>query len=201
VEFYLELIRTVFQAVDNEGKLRNRIVAFTGSSPGEGVTYIVNTLAREIASHTQKRVLAVDSLALQNIHVADPRQIAEQCSETQIDNLLTLPSTVGSLVGYHSSGPTSLWQTNPEYRASCIKALRWNFDYVLVDCPSLKVSADATMLAPIVDGVAVVVEAGRTRRDQIHRSRGMVEQAGGSFLGFVLNQRRYPVPDWLYRRL
>jgi hypothetical protein len=29
----------------------------------------------------------------------------------------------------------------------------------------------------------------------------MLEQAGGSFLGFVLNQRRYPVPDWLYRRL
>jgi hypothetical protein len=201
VEFYLELIRSVFQAVDNEGKLRNRVVAITSSSPGEGVTYVVNTLAKEIASHTQKRVLAVDSTALQSIRVADPRQIAEQCSETQLDNLLTLPATVGSLVGYNHGAATSLWQTDPDYRASCVKALRWNFDYVLIDCPSLKVSADATVLAPIVDGVAAVVEAGRTRRDQIHRTRGMLEQAGGSFLGFVLNQRRYPVPDWLYRRL
>jgi Mrp family chromosome partitioning ATPase len=201
VEFYLELIRTVFQAVDGEGKLRNRIVAFTSSAPGEGVTYVVNTLAKEIASHTQKRVLAVDSMGLQNIRAADPRQISEQCSETQIDNLLTLPAAAGGVVGYHRPAQTSLWQTDPEYRSSCIKALRWNFDYVLVDCPSLKVSADAAMLAPIVDGVAVVVEAGRTRRDQIHRSREVLDQAGGSFLGFVLNQRRYPVPGWLYRRL
>ncbi|MDQ2856794.1 MAG: hypothetical protein M3R68_10730 [Acidobacteriota bacterium] len=201
MEFYLALIRSVFQAVDDEGKLRNRIVAFTSSSPGEGVTYIVNTLAKEIASHTQKRVLAVDSTALQTLQVADPREIAEQCSETQLDNLLTLPATGRGLVGYNYRSPISLWQTDPEYRASCVKALRWNFDYVLIDCPSLKVSADATMLAPIVDGVAAVVEAGRTRRDQIHRTRGTLEQAGGSFLGFVLNQRRYPVPDWLYRRL
>jgi hypothetical protein len=201
VEFYLELIRTVFQAVDSEGKLCNRVVAFTSSSPAEGVTYVVNTLAREIASYTQKRVLAVDSAALQTVRITDPRQITEQCSETQLDNLLTLPASAASLVGYRRPEQTNLWQTDPEYRASCIKALRWNFDYVLIDCPSLKVSADATMLAPLVDGVSAIVEAGRTRRDQIHRTRGVLEQAGGSFLGFVLNQRRYPVPDWLYRRL
>jgi len=200
VEFYLELIRTVFQAVDGEGKLQNRIVAFTSSSPGEGVTYIVNTLAREIATHTQKRVLVVDSAGLQNMRAADPLRVAEQCFETQMDNLLTMPAPAGRLVGYRPL-QTSLWQVDPEYRSSCIKALRWNFDYVLIDCPSLKVSADATMLAPIVDGVAAVVEAGRTRRDQIHRTRSVLEQAGGSFLGFVLNQRRYPVPGWLYRRL
>jgi hypothetical protein len=199
VEFYLELIRTVFQAVDEEGKTRNRIVAVTSSAPGEGVSYVVNTLAKEIATRTQKRVLAVDSMGLQNIRISDPHQLSAHCSETQIDNLLTLPAANG-MVGFRRT-QTSLWQTDPEYRLSCIKALRWNFDYVLIDCPSLKVSSDAAMLAPIVDGVAVVVEAGRTRREQIHRSKKVIEQAGGNFLGFVLNQRRYPVPGWLYRRL
>ena len=200
MEFYLELIRTVFQAVDEEGKTRNRIVAVTSSVPGEGVSYVVNTLAKEIAARTQKRVLAVDSMGLQNIRISDPHQLSAQCSETQIDNLLTLPAASG-LVGFRRGSQPSLWQTDPEYRLSCIKALRWNFDYVLIDCPSLKVSSDAATLAPIVDGVAVVVEAGRTRREQIHRSKKVVEQAGGNFLGFVLNQRRYPVPGWLYRRL
>jgi len=201
VEFYLELIRTVFQAVDNEGKLRNRIVAFTSSSPGEGVSYVVNTLGEEIASCTQKRVLVADALALQNIRSADPRQIGEQCSESQLGNLLTLPTPAERQIGYPISTAATLWQTDPEHRDTCLKALRWNFDYVLIDCPSLKGSSEATMLAPIVDGVAVVVAAGRTRRDQIRRSREVVEQAGGEFLGFVLNQRRYPVPGWLYRKL
>ena len=180
--------------------MRNRIVALTASAPGEGVSYVVNTLAKEIATRTQKRVLAVDSTGLQNIRIADPHQLSAHCSETQIDNLLTLPAAAG-LVGYRKPAQTSLWPTDPEYRLSCIKALRWNFDYVLIDCPSLKVSSDATTLAPIVDGVAVVVEAGRTRRDQIHRTKKVIEQVGGNFLGFVLNQRRYPVPGWLYRRL
>ena len=37
VGFYLELIRTVFQAVDGQGKLRNRVVAFTSPTPGAPV--------------------------------------------------------------------------------------------------------------------------------------------------------------------
>ena len=76
MEFYLEFIRTVFQAADEQGKLRNRIVAFTSAAPGEGVSHVVNTLAKEIATLTQRRVLAVDSLGLQNLHVTDPHMIS-----------------------------------------------------------------------------------------------------------------------------
>jgi Mrp family chromosome partitioning ATPase len=201
VEFYLEFIRTVFQAVDEQGKLRNRIVAFTASSPGEGVSHIVNTLAKEIATHTQRRVLAVDSMGLQNIRVADPHMISKQCAETQIENLHMMPAETSGLMDLQRATKSSEWQSDPEYRLACIKALRWNFDYVLIDCPSLRVSSDVTTLAPIVDGVAVVVAAGQTRRDQIRRTQKVIEQAGGNFLGFVLNQRSYPVPGWLYRRL
>jgi protein-tyrosine kinase len=202
LEFYSELIRTVFQACDDEGRLRNRIVAFTAGAPGAGVSYVVNTLAKEIATLTQKRVLAVDSQGLENLRVPDPMLIARQCSETQIENFMTLPAGSAVLADYYRGPmPANLWQTDPEHRLSCIKALRWNFDYVLIDCPSLQVSSDATTLAPIVDGVAVIVEAGQTRRDQIHRAQQTIERVNGKFLGFVLNQRRYPVPGWLYRRL
>ena len=201
MEFYIDLIRTVFQAVDEDGKVRNRVVAFTSATPGEGVTYVVNSLAKEIATHTQKRVLVVDSMGLQNILVPDPHKVSRQCFETQIDNLLTLPATTEGLIGVAPSPRSTLWQGDPEFRRSCIKALRWNFDYILIDCPSLKVSSDAAMLAPIVDGVAAVVEAGRTRNDQINRTKAVINQSGGEFLGFVLNQRRYPVPGWLYSRL
>ena len=44
--FYLELIRTVFQAVDEQGKLRNRVVAFTSATPGEGVSHVVRHAGR-----------------------------------------------------------------------------------------------------------------------------------------------------------
>jgi len=71
----------------------------------------------------------------------------------------------------------------------------------LIDCSSTAVSSDVITLAPLVDGVSVIVKAGETRRGQIQRCQKLIENAGGKFLGFILNQRQYPVPNWLYRRL
>jgi hypothetical protein len=82
-----------------------------------------------------------------------------------------------------------------------VDALRVAFDNILIDCRSLRVSSEAAVLSGSVDGVAVVVEAGQTRRDEILNAQRTIENAGGKFLGFVLNKRRYPVPEWLYRRL
>jgi len=201
--FYLELIRTVFQAVDAQGKLRNRTVAFTSATPGEGVSHVVNILARELAAQTQNRVLQVEATALQKLQLVSPNQISRHCEETNIDNLLTLSvaNSTANLAAVGCRGKASDWESAPEYRAECLKALRWNFDYVLIDCPSPAVSSDATTLAPLVDGVSVVVKAAQTRRGQIRRCQQLLESAGGNFLGFILNQRQYHVPNWLYRRL
>lgn len=200
--FYLDLIRTVFQAVDEQGKLRNRVVAFTSATPGEGVSHVVNILAEELAVHTQNRVLRVDAAALQNCRQVDPSQVTRLCEETEIDNLLTLTIKEPSLAVL--TGVTrraSEWESTPDFRVECLKALRWNFDYVLIDCQSAAVSSDATTLAPLVDGISIVVKAAQTRRGQVQRCQQIIENAGGTFLGFILNQRRYPIPNWLYRRL
>lgn len=199
--FYLELIRTVFQAVDDQGKLRNRVVAVTSATPGEGVSHVVNLLAEELAAQTQNRVLRVDPAALQNIRMTDPNQVSRYCEETEIDNLLTLSAAAATPSVVGGARRASNWESTPEYRAECLKALRWDFDYVLIDCPSPAASSEATTLAPLVDGVCVVVKAGQTRRGQIQRCQQMIENAGGNFLGFILNQRKYPVPNWLYQRL
>jgi Mrp family chromosome partitioning ATPase len=201
--FYLELIRTVFQAVDEQGKLRNRVVMVTSATPGEGVSHVVGILAGELAAQTQSRILRVEATALQNLQMIDPSQIVKQCKETEIDNLLTLTAADSGLKVAAVGGPriASDWDAAPEFRAECLKALRWNFDYVLIDCPSTAASSEATTLAPLVDGVSIVVKAAQTRRGQIQRCQQMIENAGGNFLGFILNQRQYPVPNWIYRRL
>ena len=200
--FYLELIKTVFQAVGDEGKLRNRVVAFTSATPAEGVSYVVDLIAKELALQTNKRVLRIDAGALRELYLADANHVARYCEETEVENLLTIATGQTKARAVTARGSRlSDFDTNPEYRIACIKALRWNFDYVLIDCGSLAASADATTLAPLVDGTSVIVKAAQTRRAQIKRSQQMIENAGGNFLGFVLNQRRYPVPNWIYQRL
>ncbi len=201
--FYLELIRTVFQAVDGQGKLRHRVVAFTSATRGEGVSYVVDLMAKELAAQTQKRVLLCDAEALGSLNLADPSHISSHCEETEIDNLLTLSvaESATHVMAARGFGGASDWDSSSEYRKACLDALRWNFDYVLIDCPSPSVSSEAITLAPIIDGVAMVVKAAQTRRSQIQHCQEMLKNAGGTLLGFVLNQRQYPVPDWLYRRM
>jgi len=200
--FYLELIKTVFQAVGDDGKLRNRVVTFTSATPAEGVSYVVDLIAKELALQTNKRVLRIDAGALRELYLADANYVARYCEETEVENLLSIATGQTKARAVTARGSRlSDFDTNPEYRIACIKALRWNFDYVLIDCGSLAASADATTLAPLVDGTSVIVKAAQTRRAQIKRSQQMIENAGGNFLGFVLNQRRYPVPNWIYQRL
>ena len=124
--FYLELIRTVFQAVDEQGKLRNRVVVVTSATPGEGVSHVVNLLAEELAAQTQNRVLRVEATALQNLQMIDPSKILEQCEETEIDNLMTLQAAATTLkvAAVGGSRKANDWETAPEYRAECLKALR-----------------------------------------------------------------------------
>ena len=200
--FYLELIRNVFQVVDEQGKLRNRVVAFTSATPGEGVSHVVSLLSEELAAQTEI-VLRVDATALGNIRLTDPSKVARLCEETEIDNLLTLSGaeTAASVSVVGGSKRVSEWESTPEYRAECLKALRWNFDYVLIDCPSPAAAPEITTLAPLVDGVCVVVKAAETRRGQIRHCQQVIENANGNFLGFILNKRSYPVPNWLYQRL
>jgi Mrp family chromosome partitioning ATPase len=201
VGFYSELIRTVFQAVDGQGKLRNRVVAFTSATQGEGVSYVVDVMAKELAAQTQRRVLLAQSETLSGLCLADPRHISTHCEETEIDNLLTLATVRSSSHVFAGQGSANDWTTSADYRKACIDALRWNFDYILIDCPSPSISSDISTLATVCDGVALVVKAAQTRRRQILHCQELIESAGGRFLGFVLNQRQYPVPGWLYRRL
>jgi hypothetical protein len=93
------------------------------------------------------------------------------------------------------------WQSLHTSLASYFDQLRHEYRYVLIDCPSLKDSQDAVMLAPLVDGVVLVVEANRTQKNQLLYAERMIEAARGRLLGHVLNRRSYVVPDWLHRKL
>ncbi len=88
-----------------------------------------------------------------------------------------------------------------ETLAGALSRFQQLYQYVLIDCPSLRETQDAIRLAPLVDGVVLVVEANRTQKEQLSYAERTVESAKGKILGLVLNKRSYVVPDWLSRRL
>lgn len=61
-------------------------------------------------------------------------------------------------------------------------------DIVLFDTPPVLMVADSAILAHRADGVLLVLEAGRTRRDMARRAMARLEQADSHLLGAVLNK-------------
>ena len=70
-------------------------------------------------------------------------------------------------------------------------------DFVLVDTPPAGALADTAMVAPRLDGMLLVVSAGRTKRDLARRAREQLERVNANLLGVVLTDVR--TDEKLYR--
>jgi cellulose biosynthesis protein BcsQ len=190
-------------------------LAFTSASGGEGVSHVTQLFAVEMARYTGRRTLVIAAERLQRLGVEDYMQMPWNCHPTNIENLWMLPAEARRVNGnghHEDEDDQELPRRSHLMRIgkqeeeldtglNSVDALRVSFDNILIDCGPIHESADAAVLASSVDGIVIVVEAGRSRREQILNAQRTIEQAGGKFLGFVLNKRRYPVPEWLYRRL
>jgi Mrp family chromosome partitioning ATPase len=179
-------------------------VAFTSANPGEGVSHVVQFFAEKLASITGKPTLVVNAARLRGLSAADLLNLPG------IRAKVGQPTAPADVKPEHNNGNGNgagkldaerLQQLESKSGLDLLQALNANFEYALIDCPSISTSHEAAMIAPDVDGVVLVVEADRTKRDQIFRARQTIEMAQGRLMGMVLNRRRHVVPDWIYRRL
>ena len=66
-------------------------------------------------------------------------------------------------------------------------SLRATAEYVLLDTPPVVPVTDAAVLAPRVDGVLLVLKAGKTKREMAQRAKTLLEKVNARLLGVVLN--------------
>jgi Mrp family chromosome partitioning ATPase len=82
-----------------------------------------------------------------------------------------------------------------------MEELRNTFRYVVIHSSPLRLETSAMLLSRWADGVVLVLEANATRRDTARRVKEILDAANVSVLGVVLNNRTFPIPDAIYRRL
>jgi Mrp family chromosome partitioning ATPase len=75
------------------------------------------------------------------------------------------------------------------------------FEFVLINAPSVILDGTATLLGPLVDGVILVVEANSTHREVARKAKERLESANVRLLGAVFNNRTFPIPAAVYSRL
>jgi Mrp family chromosome partitioning ATPase len=82
-----------------------------------------------------------------------------------------------------------------------LSELRKEFDFLVIDAPPLNAYADAMVLGRLVDGVVLVLEANETRREAALRVTENLRTSKIPVLGAILNNRTFPIPTALYKRL
>ncbi len=184
---------------------RNTLM-ITGPQSGEGKTLTAINLAISISKEINHTVLLVDT-DLRSPSVTDYFGLPDQpglvdylTSGVPIPELLIHPQGLAKLVILPAGRPimhTAELLNSPRMR-DLVQELKHFYTnrYVIFDLPPLLTCADALTFAPLMDGVLVVIEAGRTPKEDIERCQGMLEKF--RFLGFVLNKAEDVISQGYY---
>jgi capsular exopolysaccharide synthesis family protein len=165
----------------------------TSAAPGEGKSTTLANLAVTMAQGERRTILVDADLRQPKLHelfgVSNSRGLTTMfvepdalrdppLAQTQVGNLLLLPS------GPLPPNPADLLGSSR--MEEVIAALRDRADVILFDAPPVVVVTDAAVLGTKVDGVLLVVSAGRTRRDHAQQARELLERVHVRVVGAVL---------------
>ena len=74
-------------------------------------------------------------------------------------------------------------------------------DILIVDTPALTFSPESNLILPQLDGVVLVLQAGRSRLCAVERTVHMLRQLDVKLIGSVFNRMRYDLPSIVDRLL
>ncbi len=163
----------------------------TSPAAGEGKSTAIANLAVTMAQSGRRTILVDCDLRRPSLHELFSLAMTPGLTNLVLEELAELPlqPTGVDNLWLLSSGPT------PPNPADLLGASRMDrvlaqlseaADIVLFDAPPVVAAADAAILGAKADGVLLIIQAGRTRRDQSERARELLEQAKARIVGVAL---------------
>ncbi len=187
-----------------------QIVLFTSSSLKEGKSTTVANLAITKAQEGSKVLLVncdlrkpsiykifgvekeegLTDIILEKIHWKDAvKNITNlMMGRMRMDDIMRTPG-LENLHIITSGGvpPNPAELLGSKGMAGFMDEVRKEYDMIIMDCPPLLPVTDAAILAPKVDGVVLVYQAGRIPRNALKRAKTHLENVRANILGIVLN--------------
>jgi len=189
--------------VSLEGALPDRAmrsIMFVSAQGGEGTSTVTLQFAQALA-HSGARVVVMDAHARrpavyadesQRYAVLDARVASPAMAGVMTPNLFAVPATEEAV---------RAGQVPADVVRAVLQSAAGSFEWLLLDGPPVVESPDAASLAAQVDGVVLVLHAGRAKRPVVSRAVEMLRKSGGRVLGTVLNRRVHEIPGFIYRRI
>jgi capsular exopolysaccharide synthesis family protein len=177
-------------------------IGITSAAEGEGKSTTVANLAVALAQNG-RRVIVVDAdLRRPGQHalfgVERDGGLANVLLGSETDLPLQETHAAGVLVLSSGTLPPNPPEVLSSRRFDQVMGLaRAQAEFVLVDTPPAGALADTAMIAPRLDGILLVVSAGKTKRDLARRAREQLDRVNANLLGVVLTDVR--ADEKLYR--
>lgn len=169
-------------------------IMVTSALENEGKTITSINLAVSIAREVKQTVLLVDTdLRNPTIHHylgCDGQKGLRDylLADEPLAKLLINPGLAKMVIlaaGKRLSGSTEILGSPKMEKLVEEMKRRYPERYVIFDCPPLLTSPDALIFSSYVDGIILVVEAGRTPKDQISKAIELLD--GKNIIGLVMN--------------
>ncbi len=200
-----EIINAVWT---DENAADRKAVMITASVEGEGVTGLTCNLARVLAEIRGSKVCLIDgNFSNPSLHKALNIEnelgfcniLSGECSLSDAIRQTDLPNFDIITVGTADNGKSHHVESN-KVRA-IIDKLKVKYDFILFDSSGVSQDTAPLVLAGQVDGVVLVVQAGKTRYEVVQKSKEQLEFVRAKVFGVVLNRRKYFIPKFIYRNL
>jgi len=207
----------------SKGSQELRVFAITSSHRNEGVSIVAAKLATTLARLSQGDVLLVDAnLDHPSVHTTFNTDLSPGLADALANNRTNLILKVTDDLGNSRSNDDAIL-SSPARNLHVLSAgktkenlseilgsdnfrrlldsMKKAHRFVVVDLPAVSKTSWAARMAGLCDGVGLVVEAERSRREVVGRAKEQLLNSKANILGVVLNKRRFHIPGWLYRTL
>ncbi|MBX9739653.1 MAG: P-loop NTPase [Beijerinckiaceae bacterium] len=193
---FAESFRTIRNAVLNNGQSAPRTIGLVSWRHGEGTTMMSANLAHTLAASGASVVLVdadIRSAVLTRTMTPDATiglaDLIQPVDGVQPE-LISISRSLNFLPALQKGKKAEpfLFVGSQAVRDLLQDLSRDNI--VIVDMPPMSESNDAVAMAPLLDGVILVIEAGRTKVEEVAQAIDALEHVKTHVLGTVINKQR-----------
>lgn len=194
------LVQTIF--LSGNGRAPRRIV-FCGVDDARGSTTVCASAARALSARSEPVCLVdarvrgprlAECLGLEDKVPSAEEELPVRDRCVQLEHHLWLAGS--DMLRDETDALVSVTELKLQ-----LGKLQSVYGTVIIDAPGTSTSRDAILLGQLADAVVLVVEANKTRRIAARKAKEFLEHAGVHLIGTILNNRTFPIPEALYRRL
>ena len=167
-------------------------IIVTSSQPGEGKSTISGNLALSMAQDGKKTILIDCDLRKPTVHkkfgITNSSGLSEvivgkvdlKDAMKEFNKNLTIITS-----GKIPPNPSEMLGSNNMQRF--LNELKRHYDCIILDTPPVLAVTDAQILSRNVDGMILVIRAGRTKKEIVIKAKKQIENVGGKIIGTILN--------------